>query len=509
MNPELIKYVAEARRSGLSDETIRSNLLGAGWDAKLVDEALGHSTPAAAIGTPPAIQQSTPITTSTAPAGTKPMVSASTKNFFSATTATAPTQAAPAGTANGLTSEQSAFITRWSWGGFLLYCFYFLGNGLYGAALLYFLGQAVPLLDLYLWFRAGSRGRKIAWEKKIWKDFASYERRQRLLDKIGFVFATLVLILVIGGTTALFLFGTHGPANVKPTATTAPAATSSAPTPEAIVGKLNVATTTGAQDCGSIRDEVMGYATLGFPPLSSPITTAETAALNCIDKAVVACTPATLTVTTKDGDLKEQVLGSTGNNCTITSANNPKTATTCQVPSSTIQSMVLAAQKKKTTQEGALSMNIMMIVSMASTPGFTLKDPQGKPIKLDCKIPPPTISVQASYNPADMSEGQMSTGPITITGPIFYFHLQWDGNGLASSCVPFGSWGTSTMQRWTDSRGDLSFNAPFALGHMDLEKTFAAHNFTPTNADTKEYTFGLTCSNSAGDASSSVKVYLK
>jgi hypothetical protein len=364
MSPELIKYVAEARRNGLSDEAIRSALLSAGWNVQLVNETL------ASPNAPTAAPMETPAQIKSIPSGAIAAVE----------------------TNEGLTAEQSAFIAQWSWGGFLLYCIYFLGNGLYKTAVLYFFGTLVPGLNIYLWIRAGLRGRKMAWGKKIWNDFSSYEKRQRLLDQIGIIITVIAVVAWIVGVGATYFAVSHSPSNQQPTSsvkqgsvTSTLTTTSQASVPDTSLVIGNTTIDNGPkQDCGLIREEVMSYVAIGFPPLSLPITPAEKIALGCIDNAVIACTPATLTVEAGKGNLKVQILGSTGNDCAIVSANNPEVSTTCQVPSSVIQSMIQTGQNGKITQEGALAMNVFMMVSMASQPGFTPKDAQGKVIKLDC-----------------------------------------------------------------------------------------------------------------------------
>ncbi|MEI8174959.1 MAG: hypothetical protein WCG28_03345, partial [bacterium] len=99
--------------------------------------------------------------------------------------------------------DQQDFINKWSWGGFFLYAVYFIASRNYKRAFLYFLGTAVPILNIWLWIKSGLRGRKLVWESGKWQDFESYRKRQKLLDKIGFIWALIIALIWIGS----FVFG--------------------------------------------------------------------------------------------------------------------------------------------------------------------------------------------------------------------------------------------------------------------------------------------------------------
>ena len=84
-----------------------------------------------------------------------------------------------------------------------MYVVYFLGSRNYKRAFLYFLGAAVPILDIYLWIKAGLRGRRLVWESGKWQDFESYRKRQKLLDKVGLVILLVSVLIWL----AVFAFG--------------------------------------------------------------------------------------------------------------------------------------------------------------------------------------------------------------------------------------------------------------------------------------------------------------
>lgn len=98
----------------------------------------------------------------------------------------------PAQASKSLTPEQAAFVKRGSFGAFSLGIIYFLASGLMIDALL----TLVPFVNLYIWIRGIISGRKMSWEKATWTDFTTYQKRQKLLDKIGIV--VLIVSFVFG-----------------------------------------------------------------------------------------------------------------------------------------------------------------------------------------------------------------------------------------------------------------------------------------------------------------------
>lgn len=112
----------------------------------------------------------------------------------------------PVQVSKNLTPEQTAFIGRGSFGAFSLGIFYFLACGLMMDALL----SLIPFVNLYIWIRGIISGRKMSWEKASWTDFATYQKRQKLLDKIGIV--VLIVSFIFG-----FIFGMISALAVKST----------------------------------------------------------------------------------------------------------------------------------------------------------------------------------------------------------------------------------------------------------------------------------------------------
>lgn len=172
INQQIIDYIKQQLQKNISKEQIKSNLISNGWSGPDVEEGFNAVTP------PP----------SSVPPIPSPSVSPNihlTPNF-----------------ANPVEDQQD-FINKWSWGGLLLYVFYFLGSRNYKRAFLYFLGVVVPILNIYLWIKSGLRGRKLVWESGKWQDFELYKIRQKLLDKIGLIILVINILVLI----ASFVFG--------------------------------------------------------------------------------------------------------------------------------------------------------------------------------------------------------------------------------------------------------------------------------------------------------------
>lgn len=95
MDQQLVDYVKQARSSGMTDEQIKQSLIAAGWDKNVIDGLFPQTN-------------DMPLTTITGG------------------------------------EDQTAFIKKWSWSGFLLYWIYFLASRLYKKGILYFLGYLSP-----------------------------------------------------------------------------------------------------------------------------------------------------------------------------------------------------------------------------------------------------------------------------------------------------------------------------------------------------------------------------
>ncbi len=99
-----------------------------------------------------------------------------------------------------LTTEQIAFIQKWSWGAFFSPFVWTLGNKLY----LWAVGTLVPLFGIYAWIKLASSGREMAWVQKGWTGFEQFKKRQKIMMLIIIV----VTILAIGGKIIGFSFST-------------------------------------------------------------------------------------------------------------------------------------------------------------------------------------------------------------------------------------------------------------------------------------------------------------
>lgn len=98
----------------------------------------------------------------------------------------------------GLTPDQVQFIDKFSLGGLLIPQIHLFATHLIKDGFL----LMVPFYNIYVWLRGAFRGRRRSWETGEWKDFASFERRQRLMDKA----ALIILAVIIGYFIVLFLF---------------------------------------------------------------------------------------------------------------------------------------------------------------------------------------------------------------------------------------------------------------------------------------------------------------
>jgi len=101
-------------------------------------------------------------------------------------------------TYSNLSSEQIKYISGLSWGAVFGGIFWTLGNKLF----LWSLGYFVPLLNIYIWVRMITGGRKISWEKGNWKDFNQFKKRQKIILWILFI----IFILYLSSILFSFIF---------------------------------------------------------------------------------------------------------------------------------------------------------------------------------------------------------------------------------------------------------------------------------------------------------------
>ncbi len=94
----------------------------------------------------------------------------------------------------GLLSEQVNYIDKWSWTAFFAAPVWAVGNKLYGWTLLCF----VPLAGFYAWIKLSADGRKMAWEKGGWDNFAQFQSRQKIMMWVAVgICVTLIALKVI------------------------------------------------------------------------------------------------------------------------------------------------------------------------------------------------------------------------------------------------------------------------------------------------------------------------
>lgn len=145
-NQQLADYIDQNRKNSVSDADIKKSLVEAGWNSNEVDSALNTSS-----------------------------------------------------------DQAKTYINKWSWGAFVYAPIYFAINGAFGKGALYFLGMGVPLLNLFLPFRAAVHGREVAWQNDTRKNFESFCKKQKILDRVGIVIFSIELLLIIDVLAVRFL----------------------------------------------------------------------------------------------------------------------------------------------------------------------------------------------------------------------------------------------------------------------------------------------------------------
>jgi hypothetical protein len=108
---------------------------------------------------------------------------------------------APAPANASLSPEQQKFVNKWSFGAFSLSFIYFFASGLIKQGLL----LLIPFYNIYVYFKGIVKGRKMSWEKGEWKDFDTFQRRQKLLDRIGLVM--IIFMVVFFTAISFFVLG--------------------------------------------------------------------------------------------------------------------------------------------------------------------------------------------------------------------------------------------------------------------------------------------------------------
>jgi len=127
--------------------------------------------------------------------------------------------AVPHHTVQDLTPEQQSFVNKFSWRALFLNAIYCFCMGLIVEGFLFF----IPFYNVYMLFNIDIHGRRLSWEKGEWRDFATYEKRQKLMVKIAkiflviyAVFLVLYAVLVIWIFTFVFkdAFGAGSPSDI-------------------------------------------------------------------------------------------------------------------------------------------------------------------------------------------------------------------------------------------------------------------------------------------------------
>lgn len=363
------EYIKEARAKGMSDDAIKSILLSMGTPPEQVNSAF--TTPQSVPVSQPPISSASQVPQQP-PNSPLPQISQQPP-----TSGIPPISSSPVISLGGTADD--TFINRWSWGGFFLYFFYFLGGRLYAKAFLYLLGTAVPILNIWLWIKSGLRGRKMVWESGKWNDFEEYKKRQKLLDKIGiWLFAASILLLLAYGVFAAISI--KNALNNVPAGSdniTTSSSQSIAPTATSSASSSNIAQTQPAtssiKDCGSMSNDRFVeafYSNQGFAFTASERTT-----LQCFDQAVLNCSPATFTTLSKSGNVVTKVNGFENTKCSISGESGQYT-TKCAVPTN----FLTYIKAKASNQVGGVTNAIGLIFFAPDQ----LKDDQGNSFAITC-----------------------------------------------------------------------------------------------------------------------------
>ena len=101
------------------------------------------------------------------------------------------------GTRTTPATPEEAYISQWSWGGFLIPPIWSFASKVPKWALFYFISLIFPVISIVLGLYLGSRGRKLAWESGKWGDFTEFKKQQRVLDISGFLIALVIFSIWI------------------------------------------------------------------------------------------------------------------------------------------------------------------------------------------------------------------------------------------------------------------------------------------------------------------------
>lgn len=94
-------------------------------------------------------------------------------------------------------ADEKRIVRKWSWGGFGLGWIYMAGMRTGWLILLFLILNLIPLVNIISMIYLGIEGRKIAWERREWKDFDEYGEVQRKWDVWGIAILILQVLLVI------------------------------------------------------------------------------------------------------------------------------------------------------------------------------------------------------------------------------------------------------------------------------------------------------------------------
>ncbi len=89
------------------------------------------------------------------------------------------------------------FLSKWSWGGFLMAPIWAIASRQVALGLAIFVLSFIPFVGFAAMIYFGVKGRNFAWEKSEWESFEVFKQRQKLLDKVGIISTIVIVVLTL------------------------------------------------------------------------------------------------------------------------------------------------------------------------------------------------------------------------------------------------------------------------------------------------------------------------
>ena len=98
---------------------------------------------------------------------------------------------------NPIKEIDNKMVHKWSWGGFTLSWIYLAGMSGGWLILLFLILNFIPIVNLIGAIYLGIEGRKIAWERRKWKDNEEFEIVQQKWDAWGIVIIIVSILISV------------------------------------------------------------------------------------------------------------------------------------------------------------------------------------------------------------------------------------------------------------------------------------------------------------------------